>query len=336
MDAAYRFTRSLTAKLSYSWERMHREGFELFNADEHSLGPTVDLTPWSWLLVRASYRHLWRSDSGYNDPNDSANISRMFNQAARQRDKVGLFAQVTPMDNLNFYAGFDMTADRFTDSTLGVQNDYNYSPSVGVFYAPVNWVRLFANYNWDRFTWLLDQMQRSSTTQNPDNPATCDASCQLRLWNSRGKETVHTFSIGSDLDLIKDLLNFRIQYGYSFGKSDVTASGASCLGSGGLPFPASGACTPATNYAPIMNMWHELLMRFEYLLHKNVSLNFGYYFNHYNTKDKGVDIMQAWMGDQDQWSITGNGNLGRSIFLGDQLKGPYTAHVGFLSIKLKF
>jgi hypothetical protein len=83
-------------------------------------------------------------------------------------------------------------------------------------------------------------------------------------------------------------------------------------------------------------MWHELLMRLEYQVHKNIALNLGYYFNHYNTKDKGVDIMKAWMGDQDQWSITGNANLGRSIFLGDQLKGPYTAHIGFLSVKLRF
>jgi hypothetical protein len=40
--------------------------------------------------------------------------------------------------------------------------------------------------------------------------------------------------------------------------------------------------------------------------------------------------------NHDQWSITSNANLGRSIFLGDQLKGPYTAHIGFLSVKLRF
>jgi hypothetical protein len=29
-------------------------------------------------------------------------------------------------------------------------------------------------------------------------------------------------------------------------------------------------------------------------------------------------------------------SIGRSIFLGDRLKGDYTAHVGFLGVRLKF
>ena len=339
VEAAYNLTRWLTAKLGYGWETMHRVSWpvrQLRDSDEHSFGPTVDIKPTSSLLVRASYKHFWRQGKGYDDINDTANISRMFDQGARQRDKVGLFAQFTPMDTLNFYAGFDFINDRFEHSVIGLQNDINYSPSVGAIYAPLDWVRLFADYNWDSFVWRLDHMQRANTTQNPNDPATCDATCQQRQWTSRGREQVHTFSIGSDLDLIKNLLTFRTQYGFSFGKSEVHASGAGCLSGGGLPFPASGACIPATDYSPITNMWHELLMRLEYQVHKNIALNLGYYFNHYNTKDKGVDIMKLWMGDQDQWSITGNANLGRSIFLGDQLKGPYTAHVGFLSLKLKF
>jgi hypothetical protein len=344
VDAAYNITRWLTARLGYGFERMHRESWpvrQLRNSDEHSFGPTVDIKPTSSVLLRASYRHFWRQGKGYEDELDDANISRMFDQGARQRDKVGLFAQYTPMDTLNLYAAFDFINDRFEHSVIGLQNDFNYSPSVGVIYSPLDWVRLFADYNWDSFGWRLDHMQRASTGQDPRDLCTstvpADINACQRQWTSRGREQVHTFSIGSDLDLIKNLLTLRTQYGFSFGKSEVHASGAGCLNAAlTLPFPASGACTPATDYSPITNMWHELLMRLEYQVHKNIALNLGYYFNHYNTKDKGVDIMKLWMGDNDQWSITGNANLGRSIFLGDQLKGPYTAHIGFLSVKLKF
>ena len=73
------------------------------------------------------------------------------------------------------------------------------------------------------------------------------------------------------------------------------------------------------------------MARFEYQLHKNIALNFGYYFNRYKQKDYGVDIMKPWMGDVD----TGV-NVQRSIFLGDKNKGNYTANVGFLTVKLKF
>jgi hypothetical protein len=335
-DAGYKFTNWLNGKLAFTYDRMHREGRQLFDSNEFGFGPTVDIKPWSWLLVRASYKHFWRTANGYNSGDlDLANVSRMVDQAARNRDRTSLYAQVTPLDNLTLYGGFEFTNDKYNDVILGTQNQVNYSPSAGLLYSPLDWVKVFADYNWDRFSWRMDAMQRSSLTQDPTDPATCDANCLLRLWTSRGRDTVHTISIGSDVDIIRNLLGLRVQYGFSYGKSDVSANGSTCTAAG-LPFPASGACTPATDYIPITNMWHELLMRLQYQVTKNLALNVGYYFNHYNSKDFGVDIMRQWMGNNDQWSITGNADLGRSMFLGDQLKGPYTAHVGLVGLKIKF
>jgi hypothetical protein len=90
-------------------------------------------------------------------------------------------------------------------------------------------------------------------------------------------------------------------------------------------------CTAATDYPAVTNRWHEFLARFEYELHRNVGLRFGYYYNHFTGKDFGVDIMKPWMGDVDTGA-----NVQRSIFLGDRVKGPYTAHVGFLGLKFRF
>jgi hypothetical protein len=338
-DAGYNVTRWLSAKLGYVFERTHREGRQLFNGDEHGFGPTIDIKPSTWWNVRASYRHLWRSANGYNDEADLANVSRMFDQAARERDRVSLFTQVAPWDILSFYANLEFTNDRYK-SVLGLQNDRNYSPSIGFVYSPKDWVRVFADYNWDRFDWLLGAMQRGTADQDPRvlcaSAVPADQNNCLRLWDSRGREQVHTITLGTDLDLIRNLLGLRVQYAFSNGRSAVKSSGATCLTGAGLPFPASGACTPATDYPTISNTWHELLTRLEYSLHKNLALNLGYYYNRYNSKDPGVDIMKTWMGDNDQWSISGNANLGRSMFLGDRLKGPYTAHVGLLGLKLRF
>jgi opacity protein-like surface antigen len=315
---------------------MHRSERQITNSDEHGFGPTFDIKPTASLLFRASYRHFWRNAPDYRDENDDANISRMFDVAARDRDKVSLFSQYSPWDMLTLYAGFEFTNDRYHNSVLGLNNDLNYSPSVGAIYSPFDWIRLFVDYNWDRFDWLLNGMQRGTLLQDPRDPTTCDANCQLRLWNGRGREQIHTISLGTDVTLIKDILGFRLQYGFSDAASRVRNSGSTCLSTAGLPFPASGACTPATDYPTITSRWHELLARLEYQIHKNVALKVGYYYNRYNSIDHGVDIMKQWMGDQDQWGISGNANLGRSIFLGDQLKGPYTAHVGLVGLKLKF
>lgn len=328
LDAGYSMTRWLSAKMGYVWEKMHRERREVLNANEHILGPTLDIKPNSWSLLRLAYKHSWRDAHEYDagrmvvveteetaDDIRAAHLAalRKFDEAARHRDRSSLFAQVTPWDQLTLYAGFESTSDRFPNSEIGVKNDFNYSPSIGLVYMPADWVKLFADYNWERFDWKMKAMQRSDDSQTPEL-------FPLRLWTSRGRDQINTISIGSDMDLIQKLLGFRVQYGFSLGRSEVHASGSTCAG-----------CTAATDYPPITNTWHELLARFEYRLHKNAALRFGYYFNHATEHDIGVDIMKPWMGDVD----TGT-NVQRSIFLGDKVKGPFTAHVGFVTLRLSF
>jgi MtrB/PioB family decaheme-associated outer membrane protein len=313
LEGGYDFTRWLSAKFGYNWQRMHRtSNREITNSDEHILGPTVDIKPNPSILLRASYKHSWRDAPGYQAEGDPINILRKFDEAKRNRDKSSLFAQYSPWEQVTFHAGFEFTADRYPDTVLGTQNDFNYSPSIGLVYAPAEWIKFFTDYNWDRYDWRLDARATVAT------PAT--------TWFSRGRDQVNTVTLGSDVEIIRDLLNLRLQYGFSDGVSKVSASG----NAGGTP--------PATNYPSIINRWHEFLVRLEYKFHKNVGLNLGYYYNGYHSKDYGVDIMQPWMGDfVDPGTSAGTlASLRRSIFLGDQLKGSYMANVGFLGLRFKF
>jgi MtrB/PioB family decaheme-associated outer membrane protein len=298
LEAGYDITRWLKAKFAYGYERLHRADLDVSNSNEHTIGPTFDLKPSSWLLFRATYKHSWRDAPNYDQ------TDKRFFEAQRDRDRVSLFSEITPWEKLSLHAGFEFTGDTYPDTTFGTQNDFNYSPSIGLLYAPAEWIKFFADYNWDRFDWRLDARATSP-------------------WFSRGRDQVNTFSLGSDVEIIRNLLGLRLQYGFSDGVSKVHASG----NTGGNP--------PAANYPSIINRWHEVLARLEYKLHKNVSVNFGYYYNGYHSKDFGVDIMKPFMGDVDVFP-TPNVNVQRSIFLGDQLKGSYTAHVGFLGLKLKF
>ncbi len=335
LDAAYDITRWLKGKFSYGWERTHRERREVLNANEHSFGPTFDIKPNSWLLFRASYRRLLRDASDYDagravvyetglTPDElreeRLEALRKVDEAARNRDKFSLFTQISPLQNLTIHGGFDLVNDRYPRTVVGLRRQINYSPSVGFIYSPLEWARFFGVYNWDRLDWKLRAMERSAQNVNgcPGRDQQTPENCPSSLWTSRGREKVHSFSIGMDADLIKNLLAFRLQYGYSQGVSQVRASGNSTPGN-----------TPATDYPTISNRWHELLARFEYALHKNVDLRFGYYFNAYSTKDAGVDVMKLWMGDVDSGARN-------SIFLGDRLKGNYEAHTGFLGVRFKF
>jgi MtrB/PioB family decaheme-associated outer membrane protein len=305
VGAAYNFTRWLTGKFNFSWDGTHRSipaidgPNQTLNAHEFKFGPTFDIKPLSWLLFRTSYQHSWRDAPGY----PAEDGRRKFFLAKREQDKASLFTDVSPWETLSFHAGFDFINDNYPDTTFGVQNARNYSPSVGVLYAPLEWLRFFADYNFDWSVW--NQVYDDTRT-------------------SRGTDKINTFSLGSDVDIIKDLLGFRVQYGLSQGLSKFRNRNT----------PNPGVEDP--NWPNNTNTWQELLARLEYKLHKNVAVQLGYYFNRFHSKDFGVDIMKLWMGDQDNVTPAAiNGQL-RSIYLGDQFKGSYTAHIAILGLKLKF
>ena len=306
-EAGYDVTRWLAAKFAAGYERLHRADTDVNaptvnNSNEFTVGPTFDIKPLPWTLFRLAYKRSWR-----DAPNYDQQIDQKFFEAKRTRDRVSLFSEITPWETLSLHAGFEYIGEKYPDTINGTQNDFNYSPSVGMIYTPAEWIKLFADYNFDRYDWRLD-----TTATSP--------------WVSRGRDMVNTLTLGSDVEIIRDLLGLRLQYGFSDGVSKVHASG-------------NNPGTPnASNYPSIINRWHEFMVRLEYKVHKNVGFNLGYYYNGYHSKDYGVDIMQPWMGDfVDPGTSPGTlGSLRRSLFLGDQLKGSYSANVGFFTVKLKF
>jgi opacity protein-like surface antigen len=297
-QAGYNFARWVNGKFDFNWSRTHRDipqvpgGIQSLNANEIKIGPTVDIKPLNWLLFRASYYHSWRKDPGYNATREMVFLTE------RNRNKVSLFSEISPWETFSFNVGFDYIHDDFPEDRFGVESAYNYSPSIGFTYTPVEWLKFFADYNFDGYRW------------NQPFDATI---------TSRGKDKINTFSLGSDVQIIKNQLGFRIQYGFSQALSQISNKDTT---NPGVQDP---------NWPSNSNTWHELLARLEYQVHKNVAIQAGYYFNKFSSKDFGVDIMKLWMGDLD----TNSGQL-RSIYLGDRFKGSYTAHVAIVGLKFRF
>ncbi len=342
LGASYKVTRSLTAKFDYVLEKMHREAARsLLNSNEHTFGPTFDLMPTPWLLVRASYKRSLRDAHDYDigrkiqiefdetrDEIREEHLAalRKFSMAARNRDKVALFTQITPMDNLMFHAAFDFSHDRYTRSVIGLTKNVSYVPSVGFNYAPADWISFFGDYNYDRNKSRLKNINRSeqdAADLPPGCPADRDAqtpeNCPTNVWNSRETDRVHTFGVGSDIALIKDLLDLRLEYTHSHGKHQTRSSGNKCR-----DLVASCSNAPAADFPKVSSRWQELSARLEYHLSKHVTLKAGYYFNRFDSDDFGLDVMRSFMAGE------------RHVFLGDNIKEEYTSHVGVIGLRFKF
>jgi MtrB/PioB family decaheme-associated outer membrane protein len=337
LEASYRVVRSLNTKFNYLWQNMHREEREVLNSNEFTFGPTVDWTPKSWLLVRSSYRRSLRDAPNYDAGRNAAiyldetdeearkerlGALRKFDEAARDRDNVNLFAQISPLDHLTAYAAFDFTNDRYPGSPIGLKKRVSYVPSIGFNYAPFDWISFFADYNWDKNNWSMKAMNRSAqlTEGCPARVDQTPSNCPSSVWTSQGTDRVNTVGVGSEMTVIKDRMKFRIDYTFSHAKSKIRASGDTTTGN-----------VPATDFPRVTSQWQQLLASVEYKITKHIALRFGYYFNRFQSNDFGLDVMKPWMGDVDTGA-----NVQRSIFLGDNVRKPYTAHVGFVGLKVGF
>ena len=132
------------------------------------------------------------------------------------------------MENVTFHGGFDFNYDRYPRTVIGVQKDIDFAPSVGFVYAPLDWLSVFGDYNWERFDWKMQSIARNTGAGGcPDLEARTAENCPVATWRSRGNDEIHSVKIGSDMQVIKDVLNLRVQYGFSFGGSAVRSSGNS-------------------------------------------------------------------------------------------------------------
>ena len=86
------------------------------------------------------------------------------------------------------------------------------------------------------------------------------------------------------------------------------------------------ALTPATSFPNIGTQFQELIVQYEYPFKKNMSLELGYYFNHFGENDFAWDNLKSWMG-----SASPN-----STFVGATTWTPYTGNAGYIALKYRF
>ena len=78
MEAGYDFTRWISTKFVYNWQRRHTDNQDVLTSDEFTIGPTVDIKPTNWVLFRAAYKHSWRNAPDYNNNRKRWSISPIF------------------------------------------------------------------------------------------------------------------------------------------------------------------------------------------------------------------------------------------------------------------
>ena len=222
LEPTYRFSDTLAAHFTGRVSTLHNGGLEVFQQDETSYGPSIDWSPYQWLILRADYQHAYRDSPGYNNNRESLLAQnaggpeladlRRFDEATVRVNQTSFYTQVQPDEKVALFAGFSYDVYDYPDSSIGLRHTSSYGPSLGASYEPLPGMHFFADYSWQAYDWNLSSMQRTTDAQNPQN-------LPKAVWNSNGRNQGNNIDVGLDIavprnQLLRQPSHLKLQYTY--------------------------------------------------------------------------------------------------------------------------
>ena len=217
-------------------------------------------------------------------------LLRRFNLANRTRETAGLRADFAATERINIGLGLDSSEDKYSDSSIGLTGgkDFNVNGDISVIFTERTSLHFFANRQE-----IKSKQAGSQTFSTPD-------------WYADNKDTIDTFGLGVKHAAIKDKLDIGADYGITRARSEINVN--------------TGVSNPA--FPQVTSSLDSLKLYATYRLKENMSLQAGYWYERYDSKD--------WMLDG-----VGVSTIPNVLTLG--LQAPqYHVNVVRLSLRYKF
>jgi MtrB/PioB family decaheme-associated outer membrane protein len=261
LSADYKLVAQTKASVGFDYD-MHKRTYQ--EAEK-----THEDTVWGKITSRAmdkvdlSFKlaHGERTNSGYQlvagiTPTENP-LLRKYNMANRTRDTAALRADFAAAENVNVGIGADWSRDKYTDSPIGLYNgsDLNLSGDVTVALAAQTSLHFFANHQ-----------EIKSKQFGSQSFATAD-------WTGQNKDTIDLFGLGVKHSMMENKLDLGGDYTFMRSKSDISVDN----GQSGPSFPS-------------LSTWlNSLKLYANYQLKDNVSLQAGYWYERYDSRDWMLD-----------------------------------------------
>jgi MtrB/PioB family decaheme-associated outer membrane protein len=332
LNASYEFLKNSDVKFIYNWERFNREEREADESTENTVGGSFDLNPYSWLLLRGSYKHGDRDPKEYIGGAAMLPSLRKYDEAGRTRHRGEALLQVTPVDPLSFSASYGTTQDAFRqkgcvwlglDQCYGLLKDISYTYTFELSYAPTSDVSLFAEYTKEKYNYRQRSRQRnpvSGTTPANDSPN--------NDWEATRRDKVDNYAAGLTATLNpKAVIDLFYSLSVAQNKLFTRALGnpaiAGYLVTTAPPYPG------VADYPDTSNRWHQMVASIKCpLLSGNLTPKVEYRYEKYDRVDfQLVNVGQYFTDPQ----------LTSSVFLGVGEDVPgYNAHIISASLEYRF
>jgi MtrB/PioB family decaheme-associated outer membrane protein len=263
LSADYRASASTKASIGYDYDAHKRTFLEVDTTHENTLWGKVGTRLMDKLDLSLKYEHGERRNSGYQvvtaiTPPENP-LLRKFNMANRTRDTGKVRADFAAAENVNIGLGYESSEDKYSDSTIGLLNgkDSSLYGDVSFTLSESTSLHAYANHQ--------EIKSRQAGSQTP--PFTAPD------WSGENKDKIDSFGLGVKHAAIKDKLDIGADYTYMRTNSDIVVN----TGVSNPPFP---------NLSTSLN---SLKLYADYRLKESVSLQAGYWYERYDSRDWRLD-----------------------------------------------
>jgi MtrB/PioB family decaheme-associated outer membrane protein len=294
LSAEYKATAKTRAAIGYDNGTQKRTFLEADRTRDETAWGKISTEVMEKVDLSLKLAHEARRNSGYVaapgvTPFENP-LLRKYNMASRKRDTAAFRADFAARENINLGLGIDSSRDNYSESIVGLMSgsDFNVNADATLTLTPQTSVHVFANRE------VIKSKQAGSQAFGaPD-------------WTGENKDTIDFFGFGVKHAAIKDKLDVGADYGMSRSRGDINV----VTGILGPSFP---------NLATTLD---TLKLYASYRMKENITLNAGYWFERYDSKN--------WMLDG-----VAPGTIPNFLGFGDQAP-RYKVNVVRLSMKYKF
>ena len=262
LSANYRVSQRLRGSLGADFDAHERQYQEIEKTHENTVWGKVGSRITDKIDMTLKLAHGERRNQGSIEWNPAIApaenpLLRRFNMANRERDTAGLRADIALTEGINLGLGFDSSDDKYKDSEIGLTSgkDMNLNGDLSMILTERTRVHFFAVHQE-----IKSKQAGSQTYSTPD-------------WDADTKDKVDTFGLGLKHAAIPDKLDIGLDYSITRSRSEINVN----TGASGGAFPQISANLDSVKlYAT-------------YRMKENVSLQAGYWYESYETKDWMLD-----------------------------------------------
>jgi MtrB/PioB family decaheme-associated outer membrane protein len=184
-------------------------------------------------------------------------LLRRYNLANRNRDTAGARADIAVNERISVGFGVDSSEDKYSDSTIGLLDgkEFSLNADVSAILTERTSLHLFANHQE-----IKSKQAGSQSFSAPD-------------WSADNKDTIDFFGLGVKHTAIPDKLDIGADYSLTHSRSQINVDTGATI----PPFP------------DMTTSLDSLKLYATYLMNKKVSLQAGYWYEHYTSRDWMLD-----------------------------------------------